>query len=89
MPRYYFDVHEGEHITTDIEGMDLPTVEIAWEEAARSLAELARDTIPKQADKGPGHAERSWDHQVKIDVRDDSGPLLAVKVTFEASRRQR
>lgn len=85
MARYYFDVHEDDHYTQDADGLELPTLEGAWFEAIRSLAELARDTIPR-------HAAADWDHQdhrMEIDVRDDGGPVLAVKVTFEASRVHR
>jgi hypothetical protein len=45
MPRYYFDMREGDEIAPDDEGMELHTIEAVQEEAARSLADMARDAI--------------------------------------------
>jgi hypothetical protein len=45
MKRYFFDIREGDQVAIDEEGKELPHVEAAQEEAARSLADLARDKI--------------------------------------------
>jgi hypothetical protein len=45
MGRYYFDLRDDNGITVDDEGMELPGLERAREEAARSLADMARDAI--------------------------------------------
>jgi hypothetical protein len=75
MPRYYFDMREGDEIVPDNEGMELDALETVQEEAARSLADMARDAIRKRnCARHP--------HQMAIDVRDDSGPLLQVTFTF-------
>jgi hypothetical protein len=77
MPRYYFDIREGENIAPDEEGLELPSIERVQEEAARSLADVARDAVRKNHD-GAGR-------QMAIEVRDDDGPVL-VKFTFEIDR---
>jgi hypothetical protein len=78
MPRYYFDIREGENIAPDEEGLELPSIERVQEEAARSLADVARDAVRKNHD-GAGS-------QMAIEVRDDDGPVLQVKFTFEIDR---
>ena len=45
MARYYFDMREGDQIAPDEEGMELRTMEAVQEEAARTLADMARDAI--------------------------------------------
>ena len=79
MPRYYFDMREGDDIVPDDEGLELDSVEAVQEEAARSLADMAREAIRKQYD-GAGQ-------QMAIDVRDDSGPVLRVTFSFTIDRR--
>ena len=75
MPRYYFDMREGDDIAPDEEGMDLRTIEAVQEEVARTLADMARDAIRRPTDgAGP---------QMSIEVRDDAGPVMQVKFTFE------
>ena len=44
MTRYFFDVSDG-----DEEGMELPHVQAAQEEAARSLADMVRDKFSSEA----------------------------------------
>ena len=63
MPRYYFDVRDGESVSTDDEGIDLRTLESAWLEAALSAAELAKDTLPERLFHG--------DQQMTVDIRDE------------------
>jgi len=80
MPRYYFDIVEGDEVTSDDEGMDLEAIEAVQEEAARSLADLARDAIRKPKGVPP--------RLMAIDVRDNSGPVLRVAVTFTIDRHR-
>jgi hypothetical protein len=47
--RFYFDVREGDRVITDDVGLDLLNRESALSAAARSIAELARDEIPKKS----------------------------------------
>jgi hypothetical protein len=80
MPRYYFDMREGDEIAPDEEGMELRTLEAVQEEAARTLADMARDAIR-------GHSNGAG-HQMSIEVRDEAGPVLQVKFTFELERHR-
>jgi len=78
MPRYYFDLRKGDQITLDEEGLELSSLERVQEEAARSLADLARDNVRRALDGGGD--------SVAIDVRDDDGPLLQLKFTLDVRR---
>jgi len=79
MRRYYFDIREGDEIFPDEEGLELATIEKVQEEAARSLADMARDAARTI---GGGSL------QLSIEVRDDSGPVLHLKFTFAVERRR-
>jgi hypothetical protein len=65
MTQYFFDICNGDQLTADEEGMELPDIEAAQEEAARSLADLARD-----------HIRRQPACHMAIEVRDSNGPVL-------------
>lgn len=80
MTRYYFDVRDGESVSTDYEGIDLLALDNAWSEAALSAAELARDRLPGRLFHG--------DQRMTVDVRDDSGPVMAISVTFSVEPRR-
>ena len=75
--RYYFDLVDSEGIAIDEEGMELPSIQSAQEEAARSLVDMARDEFQPKRGAARGLAIR---------VRDDTGPVLQLKFTFEVSR---
>ncbi len=75
MPRYYFDLRDGDALAMDEEGLELLNLEAAQEEAALSLADMTRDALR-------GYPS----HGMAVEVRDDTGPLLQVRVTFEAGR---
>ncbi|AHY49531.1 MULTISPECIES: DUF6894 family protein [Bradyrhizobium] len=79
MRRYYFDIREGDEIFPDEEGLELSTIEKVQEEAARSLADMARDAVGTLGTSG---------RQMSIEVRDDSGPVLHLKFTFAVERRR-
>ena len=79
MARYYFNVRDGDKIISDEEGMELPTADGVWTEAVHSLAELARDTIPRHRDAG---------HRMSIEVRDADGPVVLAQVTFSFARHR-
>jgi uncharacterized protein YfcZ (UPF0381/DUF406 family) len=80
MSRYYFDMRQEDEIATDDEGLELPTVESVQEEAARSLADMARDAVQTHR-----HGAR---RPMAIEVRDDIGPVLQARFTFEVERRR-
>jgi hypothetical protein len=81
MPRYYFDMREGDEIAPDEEGMELRTLEAMQEEAARSLADMARDAIRRHS---PDRAGR----RMSIEVRDEAGPVMQVNFTFEVHQHR-
>jgi hypothetical protein len=56
MKRYYFDLRYGNALARDEEGVELPDIEPAQEEAARSLADMARDAIRAR----PAHAQSPY-----------------------------
>ena len=74
--RYYFDLRDADGITIDEEGIDLPSLQRVQEEAARSLADMARD-----AQRFDGSA-----HEMAIEVRDEAGPVLQVRFMFGIDR---
>jgi hypothetical protein len=80
MRRYYFDLRDGDDVAPDDEGLELPSIERVQEEAARSLADMARDAVRTSQDGA--------DHCMAIEVRDDNGPVLQVKFTFEIDRHR-
>jgi hypothetical protein len=45
MSRYYFNLREDDELVPDDEGVELPTIESARDEAIRGLADCARDAI--------------------------------------------
>jgi hypothetical protein len=74
MTRYYFDMRDDRGTAIDEEGLDLLGLMQVQEEAARSLADMARDATPPN---GLGSDE------IVIEVRNDSGPVLQARFTFE------
>jgi len=78
MKRYFFDLRDGDELTRDDEGLELSTTEAVQEEAARSLADMARDAS-RRPHNGAGH-------QMAVEVRDDTGPVLQAKFTFQIER---
>jgi hypothetical protein len=46
MPRFFFDIHDGEVFTPDREGLDLEDLEAAKAEAKRTLPEIVKDEMP-------------------------------------------
>jgi hypothetical protein len=79
--RYYFDMTDKNGTARDDEGLELSNLKRVQEEAARSLADMARDAVlsPDGQDM----------HEMAIEVRDDYGPVLQAKLTFEIARVQK
>jgi hypothetical protein len=76
MPRYYFDVRDGDHFAIDPDGLDLPGIKEARTDASMALAEMVRDAMPD----GPCRA-------MAIEVRgEDKEPLVKVQILFEVER---
>jgi hypothetical protein len=73
MPRFFFATRDDDFVREDHEGLDFPDLEAVKVEAAKALAELARDVIP-------GSLKR----ELAVEVRDELGPILKARLTFEA-----
>ena len=78
MSRYHFDVRDGNEFTLDDEGLELFSIQTAQDEAARSIADMARDSIRKHCD--------GFSRDLAVEVRDENGPVLQVKLTFVVDR---
>ena len=76
MPRYYFDHRDGDHFLPDDEGLEFDGIETARDEAARSLAERARDVLP-------GALRRVLTVEVSDETKE---PLLEARLIFEVAR---
>jgi hypothetical protein len=74
MAWYFFDTRDdGETIVDDV-GLELPSIERAKSVAAKSLAELALDVLPRSTRRCLG-----------VDVTDEQRrPVLTTELTFEA-----
>ena len=73
MPVYFFDTRDNDDFIEDDLGLDCPDLEAVKVEAARALAELARDVIP-------GSLKRT----LAVEVRDELGAVLRAILNFEA-----
>jgi hypothetical protein len=80
MPRYFFDVRDGEGFVKDDEGMELLDIAEAQIEAAETLADKARDLAVRAADP--------LGHPMAIEVRDGEGrPHFLVGFAFAKAER--
>ncbi|PBC09381.1 hypothetical protein [Mesorhizobium sp. WSM3859] len=74
MPRYFFDFTDNASETPDPEGVDLPDVGEAKNEAIRTLAEILQEILPDG-----NHRE------ISFCVRDEAGDrLMKLAITFDA-----
>lgn len=80
MRRFYFDFRNGDRPSPDNEGLELPSFHAVQEEAARSLAESARDAIRD------GNIDRIGDC-LAVEVRDQDGPVLQTRFSMNVIRR--
>jgi hypothetical protein len=46
MPRYFFDIHDGDQFTSDYDGVELESIETAKVEAKRTLPDIVKDEMP-------------------------------------------
>ena len=68
MPRFYFDVHNGDGVTLDEDGLEL-----ADQRSAKMIAmDSVRSIIAEEARKG------FLDLAGRIDVKDDAGEVLLI-----------
>ncbi|WP_430648613.1 DUF6894 family protein [Bradyrhizobium manausense] len=71
MKRYYFDIRDGGQFIRDDEGVELPDIESARQEATAALSEISREC-------GRGGPQ----HRMAVEVRDDRGPVLEATFSF-------
>ena len=79
MPRSFFDLWVGNDVALDEDGMELPDVEAAQQEATRALAGMARDEIEEKIGETTEH--------MAVEVRDDAGSILKVGFSFQLTRK--
>lgn len=72
MALYFFDSRDNDTFIEDDVGLEFSDLEAVKVEAARALAELARDVLP-------GSLKR----ELAIEVRDELGPVMIARMTFE------
>ena len=81
MPMYYFDLRSADEVSSDKEGTELTSMDDLQNEAAYALADLLRDEV--SATNGNPSARH-----LAVEVRDDGGPVLDAKFSFEMKHRQ-
>jgi hypothetical protein len=72
--RYFFDLRDSDSLAVDQEGIELPSMARAQEEAASSLAGMAMERVLEAVQ---GDAE-----YLAVEVRDQDGPLMIVHFIF-------
>lgn len=76
MPRYYFDVHDGDGTFIDEAGVELRDMDMAVREARKAIADMVRDAL-READGS----------DISILVRDGAdGPIL-ITVTMKTDNQ--
>jgi hypothetical protein len=78
MHRYYFDLRDDRGLFVDDEGLQCSDLKAVQTEAARTLADMARDAVHIAGSSPP--------HMMSIEVRDDGGPVMQIAggVRFDA-----
>jgi hypothetical protein len=78
VPRFYFDVWEGDRHIRDDTGLELDSLDAAEGAAAEGAAEIGRDYLPK------GNAR-----DVTVEVRNEQGrQIVSVRVSIEVHREE-
>lgn len=78
MPRYYFDLMDADGLVMDDEGREMKDLHAVQIEAARSLVDMARDSLMETTAPSV--------EQLSIRVRDDEGLVLNLGFKFEVER---
>ncbi len=65
MPKFFFDIHDGNSHTRDEEGYDFINASVACEQAIGVLPGIAKDTLPI-------HNQ----HQFVTQMRDETGKII-------------
>jgi hypothetical protein len=78
MARYYFDLLDDEGVFIDEEGLELSSLRAVQVEAAKSLADMARDAVHGSQDLSKRY--------MAIGVRNEAGPVMQVRFDFEVEK---
>jgi hypothetical protein len=74
MPMFFFDTRDDGALVNDDVGLEFPDLETVRMQAAKSLAELAADVLPRSTERCLG-----------VDVRDECNrAILTTELTFKA-----
>jgi hypothetical protein len=65
MPRFFFDIHDGEGFTPDRQGLELADLEAAKAEAKKALPDIVKEDMP-DGDR----------RDFTIDVKDVAGKIV-------------
>lgn len=65
MPRFFFDIHDGEDFTPDRDGLELDDLEAAEAEAKRALPEIVKDSMPDGGRR-----------DVTVDIKNAAGQIV-------------
>jgi hypothetical protein len=76
MPRFYFDIRDGQNLVPDEEGLEFDGLEAAKASAIRALTEMIKDALPNG---------RSRDLAIVIRDRPDHA-LTTARISFELNR---
>ncbi len=52
MPRFYFDVREGQLFVHDQDGLEFPSLDEAEQEAIEAAASIGKDRLPRSDTRG-------------------------------------
>ena len=78
MARYYFDLLDDDGLAVDEEGLELSGLRAVQAEAAKALADMARDALHS--------SEGITKQHMAIEIRDETGPVMQVRFNFEVER---
>jgi hypothetical protein len=78
MPRYYFDIDDGEDSYVDNIGVDLPDMDAAIREARRALADMMRDALREAKSDG-----------ISVRIRDGAEGPVRLEVTLTTIRPEK
>ena len=77
MPRYFFDVQDGDRLQMDDTGTEFPNADLAHHAAVLALGELAKDVLHRGSDQ----------RTLIMRVREEQGRTVSdLTLSFEAKR---
>jgi hypothetical protein len=65
MPRFFFDIHDGETFTPDRQGAELDDVGVAKAEARKALPDIVKDEMPDGGRR-----------DITVDAKDAAGQIV-------------